>query len=76
MIGALLGLESGVLDTIKHDEQEANNCLQMMVSTWLKQVSPIPTWKNLADTVEKIDPQKARNIRDQFCADFCRNTAV
>ena len=69
MIGALLGLESGDLDKIRHNaEQDANDCLQMMVSKWLEQ--PTPTWKDLADTVETLNPQKARDIRDRFCADL------
>ena len=33
-----------------------------MLSEWLKQVDPQPTWKQLADEVNNIDPAKAQEI--------------
>ena len=68
-IGALLGAEEGVLAKIKHDEQEANDRIQEVISWWLKQVDPSPTWKALADAVESVNPEIASDIR-QRCIDI------
>ena len=68
-IGALLGAEEGVLAKIKHDEQEANDRLQEVISWWLRQVDPSPSWKDLADAVETLDPQIASKVRQQ-CIDI------
>ena len=37
-----------------------------MLSEWLKQVNPLPTWEDLADTVEMFDPSKAAEMRQNF----------
>ena len=68
-IGALLGAQDGDLDRIKHDEQEAEDCLRKLISWWLKQVDVSPTWKDLADVVETLDPQIASKVRQQ-CVDI------
>ena len=65
-IGILLGLPKHVLDRIKTDEEGVRNRLQEMLSEWLKQVDPPPTWAALADAVEHIDRLKANTIRTRF----------
>ena len=62
-IGALLGVERHVLESIKKDEDGVDDCLQAMLSAWLKQIDPLPTWKELSDAVEKVDVDKALEIR-------------
>ena len=62
-IGVLLGVEKATLDKIKKDEGETLDCLREMLSMWVKQISPTPTWTALADIVSKFDGQKAHEIR-------------
>lgn len=65
-IGGLLGVEKHVLDRIKSDEGEVLNCLQAMLSMWLKHIDPLPTWDQLADVLDSLDePQKAQEIREK-----------
>ena len=66
IIGGLLGLESHLLDKIKSDEEDAHDRLQKMLSEWLKQVDPPPTWKDITDAVETINATKAQEIRKRF----------
>ena len=61
-IGALLGVEKHVLDNIKRDEESVRDCLHAMLSEWLKQVDPPPTWKDLVNAIEKVDSSKAQEI--------------
>ena len=66
MIGISLGLQKHVLDRIKCDEAGVNDRLLEMLSEWLKQVSPPPTWEDLANAVEDIDQLKAQDIRSRI----------
>ena len=65
-IGILLGIQKHVLDRIKNDEAGVNDRLQEMLSEWLKQVNPPPTWEDLANAVEEIDQSKAQEIRSSI----------
>ena len=65
-IGTLLGIQKNVLDRIRDDKEGVNDQLQEMVAEWLKQVDPPPTWKQLAEEVEIIDPTKAQNIKGKY----------
>ena len=65
-IGILLGVRKHILERIKADENGARNRLQGMLSEWLKQVDPEPTWASLVEVVESVDQQKAREIRTRF----------
>ena len=59
-----------VLDKIQSDEEGVEDCLREMLSQWLNQVDPPPTWKDLADAVDAVDPKKAKEIREQYdCVD-------
>ena len=68
-IGTLLGVSKPVLDKIKSDEEGANDRLQEMLSEWLKQIDPPPSWTALAAAVEAVDPSKAMEIR-KHCLDM------
>ena len=68
-IGVLLGAEEGDLDGIKHDEQGATKRLRKLISWWLKQVDPSPTWQVLAKALKPLNPQIASKIRQQ-CVDI------
>ena len=65
-IGALLEIPTHVLDKIQSNEEGVEGRLQEMLSEWLKQVDPAPTWKDLADAVDDLDKKKAKEIRDQL----------
>ena len=65
-IGTLLGLHPDVLDKIKCDENNSDDCLQKMTSEWLKQASPPPTWANLVTTVLLVDKQQGQGIRQRI----------
>ena len=65
-IGGLLGIPKHVLDKIQSDEEGVEDRLHEMLSQWLKQVDPPPTWKDLADAVNRVDQQKAKEIRQQY----------
>ena len=56
-------IEKHVLDKIESDKQRVNDCLLEMLSEWLKQVDPPPTWNDIADAVERVDLLKAEEIR-------------
>ena len=71
-IGTLLDLPSGILDGIAADEADMNSRLRAMLTEWLKQVNPPPTWSQLADVVEPFDKIKAEELRNS-CIDFQDN---
>ena len=62
-IGTLLGVENHILKNIKRDEEGVEDCLQAMLSEWLKQIDPQPTWMGVVDATEVVDPSKAEEIR-------------
>ena len=51
------------MDNIKKDEDGVRDCLHAMLSEWLKQVDPRPTWTDIVDAVEEVDSAKAEEIR-------------
>ena len=56
-IGILLGIESGVLDTIKVAENLPQNCLREMFKIWLNRVSPPPSWAAIAEAIDLLGDQ-------------------
>lgn len=62
-IGTLLGVSDDILRQIACDNERVSNRLRMMLSHWVKQVYPPPTWAELADAVEDFDQRKASDIR-------------
>ena len=65
-LGMHLEIPNQVLDEIKSKKRPMDD-LRDMLSEWLKQSDPRPTWYNLADAVEIISPAKAHEIRERFC---------
>ena len=65
-IGALLGLQPHMLARVKADEDGVRNCLQGMLSEWLNQIDPPPTWAILVEAVEAVSQQKAQEIRTRI----------
>ena len=63
-IGTLLGIPGHILDKIKSNEERVDECLREMLSEWLKQIDPPPTWTALAEAVEVIDKSKAQRLRE------------
>ena len=68
-IGTLLGVSNPILDKIRSNEEGANDRLREMLSEWLKQIDPPPSWTALADAVEAVDSSKAVEIR-KHCLDM------
>ena len=62
-IGALLGVSNDILRVIRQNERESDDCLREMLSVWLKNTNPLPTWEILAGAVEHYDPSKAQEMR-------------
>ena len=65
-IGTLLGISKPLVDKISSEQERVHECLQEMLSEWLKQIDPSPTWKELIDTLEVVDPAKAKEIADSL----------
>ena len=65
-IGTLLGLQPHTLARVKADEDGVRNCLQEMLSEWLKQIDPVPTWAVLIEAVEAVSEQRAQERRTRF----------
>lgn len=67
-IGVLLEIQSNSLDGIEVDERDNNSRLRAMLTEWLKQVNPPPTWKQLAEAVEPFNKDMAKTIKNS-CID-------
>ena len=63
-IGTLLGIPAHILDKIKSNEERVHERLREMLSEWLKQIDPPPTWTALAEAVEVFDKSKAQKLRE------------
>ena len=61
-IGALLRVPPHQLDMIEILQKGFDDCLRDMLSVWLKQIDPYPTWQSLADAVQIINPSVAQQI--------------
>ena len=62
-IGLFLDLPPNSLKRIATEEQGINGCLQAMLDEWLKQVDPHPSWAQLIQAVELLNPTKAEELR-------------
>ena len=60
------------MDGIAVDQSDMDSRLRAMLSEWLKQVNPPPTWAKLADAVEPFDKAKAEELRNS-CIDLPDN---
>jgi hypothetical protein len=63
-IGTLLEIAPHVLDNIEGNERKVEDSLREMLSKWLTQVTPKPTWTALADAVEPFNETIAHHIRE------------
>ena len=69
-IGLELGLRTGVLESIRYQNQDAPTCLRETLFHWLKKVDPPPTWKRLAYALESCtvgEPRLAEQLRTKYC---------
>ena len=62
-IGTLLGIPVHILDKVKSNEERVNDRLREMLSEWLKQIDPPPTWTVLIEAVEVIDKSIAQRLK-------------
>ena len=63
-IGVLLGVPIEIVDAIKYENRHSYSmCLIEMLTYWLKQVDPPPTWKDLIEAIELFDPYVAHKAR-------------
>ena len=63
VIGTLLGVPETILDNIEADHPgNCQQCVRKMIKSWLNQVDPPPSWKNLTDAVHEVNPSLARKI--------------
>ena len=69
-IGTLLGIPAHILDNVQRDEAKNGTqcCLQRMLSEWFGHTN-LPSWKDVADAVERCNRKKAREIRDRYTPD-------
>ena len=75
-IGIELEMKMPHLEAIKSDNSEVGSCLTAMLTNWLKQTTPQPTWKalvnamksptvgyaHLADTIQRTYSNKGKQI--------------
>ena len=66
-IGVFLNISDSDLKQIESDYSgRCRDCVREMIRRWLKQVNPAPSWKNLAEAVEEIDPSIAERIHKRL----------
>ena len=62
-ISSLLEIPEPTLEQIEENYHgECQQCVREMIKSWLKQVDPPPSWKDLADAVQVINPCLAKKI--------------
>ena len=62
-IGSLLEIPEPTLEQIETSYPgDCQQCVREMIKSWLKQVDPPPSWKDLADAVQVINPYLAKKI--------------
>ena len=66
VIGTFLSIDNNTLKAIKADSDESADRLTDMISEWLRNCEPSPTYQALAEAVQQIDPSKAKEIRRIF----------
>ena len=68
-IGTILKLKKVDLKSIATDEDNDTvaNCLREMLTLWLSQEDPVPSWEVLAEAVEPFSDQVAAKVKSQ-CA--------
>ena len=73
-IGIMLGVSETTLEQIEADYHgDCQQCVREMIKSWLKQIDPPPSWKDLAESVREFNPSLAKKIVD-YAATACRAT--
>ena len=66
-IGTYLNIEKHILDQIEADWKDcALRCLHEMISKWLKQHAPKPTWECLVEVIKEFDEKIAYEIKQSI----------
>ena len=50
-MGLQLSLTEGDLEAIKSDNSDIDSCFRCMISKWLRQVDPEPTWTKIIEVL-------------------------
>ena len=69
-IGIQLDMKVRSLEAIKRDHNEVGSCLRVMLTDWLNQVDPPPTWEALLDSLKSPTvgcAQLADSIEKTYC---------
>ena len=62
-IGILLDIPESTLEQIETDYPgDCQQCVREMIKSWLKQVDPPPSWKDLVEAVRVVNPNLAKKI--------------
>ena len=61
-IGTFLCVDHNTLDAIKAESEDTGEMLMGLIAEWLKRCNPPPTWQALAEAVQYISPDKAKEI--------------
>ena len=73
-IGILLGVSEQTLEQIESDyPSSCTECVREMIKSWLKQVEPKPTWKDLAEAVQVVNPSLSKKILEKSVSPSARN---
>ena len=67
MIGILLGIDMGTLDSIEKDNKKGEDCLVELISTWLKGASPRPTRSTMAAVLQSKQVAGEKNVAPGEC---------
>ena len=64
-IGIMLEIPEQTLEQIEADYPgDCQQCVREMIKSWLKQINPPPSWKDLAEAVHEFNPSLAKKIVD------------
>ena len=62
-----MGIPPDALENIRTREKEVPiNCLRAMLEKVFTLTDPPPTWNELAEAIEPINPAKAKQIRGKY----------
>ena len=66
-IGLNLGIPHHILNTIKHDCSNSDQCMSTMLAKWLQKVDEkiIPSWRSLCQALCDVDKATADRIAEK-----------
>ena len=67
-IGLSLDIEKGSLEVIKQDNpRDSQGCFREMLTHWLNQGDPPPTWTTIIDAIDSVDYKSlARQLSEKY----------